>query len=86
MACDRVGARVLVGIDSYAGRTWYAATLLRATRTRAQVRWDGPTAHLDEGRGRWVFPGDVSWVPQGAVRDTAFLSVPAVDKEVRNGE
>lgn len=84
MASDRVGARVLVGLDGYAGRRWYPAVLIRATRTRAQVCWQGPTAHPIGGRGRWVMPGDVSWVPLGAVRDTAFLSVPG--QEVRDGE
>ena len=64
MASDGALPRVVVGVDSWAGRRWYAAHLLRRTATRAQVRWR-EEAHV--GRRR-VTPGDVTWVPLGSVR------------------
>ena len=59
--------RVLVSVDGWAGREWYPARLVRVTATRAFVRWS-EVAHIG-GRGRWVKPGDESWVPRHAVRD-----------------
>ncbi len=61
-----IGCACYVGVDNWAGRTWYDAVIVAERPKRVKVRWI-ELAHIGSW-GQWILPGDETWVPRATVQ------------------